>query len=102
MMQRMQEYALMRRVNRLNDLCEQIAEWREAGRIRAAVSAASGNIHELNQILRIQSTHTAITRDSVQIGDRFGGFDVTYVVPGRRFNVLYLKREDAQEEAVEG
>lgn len=102
MMQRMQEYALMRKANRLNDLCEQIAEWREAGTIRAAVSTASGNVSELNQILRIQSTHTAVTRDSAQIGDRFGGFCVTYVVQGGRFNTLYLKREDALETAVEG
>lgn len=101
MIQRMQKYTLERKSIRMNELNEQIAEWKPAGSIWAAISVANGSVSELNQILRIDSTHTAVTRDSVQTGDRFGGFRVTYVVQGRRFNTLYLKRDDALETAVE-
>ncbi len=103
MMQRMREYALMRKSNRLNEWNEQIAEWHEIGTIRAAVSLASGSTKELNQILRIESTHTAVTYDNtVQTGDRFGGYEVLFVNTGKRMNVLNLKRTDALETAVEG
>ena len=97
MMQRMEEYDLLRPVFHENERYEQFAEWRTVDTIRAAVSTATGKVSELNQILRIESTHTAITRDTAQVGDRFGGYQVNYVIPGRRFNVLYLKRDDPAE-----
>lgn len=97
MMQRMEEYDLLRPVFHENERYEQVAEWRTVDTIRAAVSTATGKVSELNQILRVESTHTAITRDTVQVGDRFGGYQVTYVIPGRRFSTLYLKRDDPAE-----
>lgn len=102
MMQRMRRYALMRRVLKLNDLCEQVASWEAAGTIRAAVSLASGNQSETNQIMRLESTHTAVTYDDVRPGDRFGGYRVQYVADGPRMRTLYLSRDDPAEEMVEG
>lgn len=103
MMQRMQDYALVRPEKRLNEWNEQVTEWAAAGTIRAAVSLASGSRSEQNQILRIESTHTGITYDDVRVGDRFSGYEVTYVAEGsRRMKMLWLKRDDAVSEAVEG
>lgn len=102
MMQRMKPYTLERKVNRMNDLCEQVASWETVGTIRAAVSVAGGSRNELNQVLRIDSTHTGVTYDDVRTGDRFGGYRVQYVADGTRLRTLYLARDDPADEAVEG
>ena len=101
MMQRMEPYTLERKVNRLNDLCEQVASWEAVGTIRAAVSVAGGSRNELNQVLRIDSTHTAVTYDDVRTGDRFGGYRVQYVADGPRLRTLYLARDERVRQAVE-
>lgn len=96
MMQRMETYALERAAIRKNELQENIKEWRSAGEIQVAISTATGAVQEINQIQRISSTHTAITpRRDVYSGDRFGGYSVDYVIPGRRYNQLFLTREEA-------
>lgn len=95
MMQRIRSYALERRTERVNDLYEAVSVWKPVGTIRAAVSAAAGSTAELNQIRRIESTHTALTHDDVRVGDRFGGYVVDYVVEGARWRQLFLSREDA-------
>ena len=95
MMQRIRSYALERRTERVNDLYEAVRVWEPVGTIRAAVSAAAGSTAELNQIRRIESTHTALTHDDVRVGDRFGGYVVDYVVEGARWRQLFLSREDA-------
>ena len=94
MLQRMEEYTLERCTIEKNDMMEDIKIWKEIGTILAAISVATGNIQETNQILRISSTHNAITQSDVKIGDRFGGYNVDYCIPGRRYNRLLLSRED--------
>lgn len=102
MMQRMQKYALMRKTNHLNELYEQVPEWNQIGEIEAAVSLASGSQKELNQILRIEATHTAVTYSTlVQTGDRFDKYEVLYVNRGSRMTVLNLKSDEG-ETVVEG
>lgn len=99
----MAEYALLRPVKALNAWNEQETRWETVGAIRAAVSLSSGSRNEQNQILRIESTHTGITYDDVRTGDRFGGYEITYVAEGLRGQkMLWLKRDDAASEAVEG
>lgn len=93
MMQRMQEYTLERCTAIKNELLEDVKEWQPVGKIRAAVSVAAGSTQETNQIQRITSTHTAVTQDEVRTGDRFGGYIVDFVTPGRRYNQLFLTRE---------
>ena len=98
MMQRMESYTLERYTTRLNGLNEQVKAWEPAGTIRAAVSTANGYTSQQNQALRISSTHRAVTPDEVRVGDRFGGYKVDYVIPGRRYSQLFLTREDALRE----
>lgn len=95
MLQRMDIFTLERCTIKKNDLLEDIKVWKEIGKIRAAVSVSTGSTLEQNQLLRISSTHKAVTMDNVQTGDRFGGYLVDYVIPGRIYNQLYLTREDA-------
>ena len=99
MMQRMETYALERYETSLNDWNEQEKQWRVVGQIRAAVSVANGHTANQNQMLRITSTHRGITPDDVRTGDRFGGYKVDYVIPGRTYSQLFLTREDALHEA---
>ena len=95
MMQRMQKYALERPEKTKNDLLETITRYKPAGSIMAAVSEATGATLETNQARRISSTHTAITMDDVRVGDRFGGYVVDFVTPGRVYSQLSLTREEA-------
>lgn len=95
MLQRMDIYTLERCTIEKNDLLEDVKIWKEIGKIRAAVSVSTGSTLEQNQLLRISSTHKAVTMDNVLSGDRFGGYLVDYVIPGRIYNQLYLTREDA-------
>lgn len=93
MMLRMQEYTLERCTISKGELLEDIKTWRPVKKIQAAISVSTGSTQELNQIQRITSTHIAITADEVKTGDRFGGYSVDFVIPGRRFNQLFLTRE---------
>ena len=95
MMQRMQEFDLLRPRIVVSDIGEEIRYSDFIGRIRAAVSVAAGSTVEQNQALRINSTHRAITQDDVRTGDRFGGYVVDYAIPGKRFTQLFLTREAA-------
>lgn len=95
MLQKMEIYTLERCVIEKNELLEDVKVWKEVGKIRAAVSVSTGGTLEQNQLLRISSTHRAITMDNVLAGDRFGGYLVDFVIPGRIYNQLYLTREDA-------
>ena len=99
MMQKLRSFTLERRVERVNDLYETVVTWEPAGTIHAAVSVATGSAAEVNQIQRIQSTHTALTHDDdVRAGDRFGGYLVDFVIDGTRWRQLFLSREDALHE----
>lgn len=95
MLQRMQEFDLLRPRIVVSDLGEEIrfSDW--VGRIFAAVSVVSGSTVEQNQALRISSTHRALTCDDVRVGDRFGGYVVDYAIPGRRFTQLFLTKEES-------
>lgn len=98
MMQRMQEFTLERCTISKNEHLENIKTWQPIGTIWAAISVSTGSTQELNQIQRITSTHTAVTPDEVRTGDRFGGYTVDFVIPGRRFNQLFLTKEAALHE----
>lgn len=102
MIQKMVKFTLLRKANTLNEWNEQVATWKEHGKVRVAVSLASGSANTLNQLLRIDSTHTGITYDDIQVGDRFGGYQVLYVTDLGRKKFLNLKRDDAAETVVEG
>ena len=95
MMQRMQEFDLLRPRIVVSDLGEEISFHDWIGRISAVVSVVSGSTVEQNQALRISSTHRAVTRDDVRVGDRFGGYVVDYAIPGRRFTQLFLTKEES-------
>lgn len=97
MMQRMQAYELERYETAENEWNEQIKRWKPAGMIRAAVSVGNGNTRS-GEMIRVSSTHTAVTPDDVRAGDRFGGYVVDYVIPGRVYSQLFLTREDALRE----
>lgn len=95
MLQRMETFELMRPRITLNALGEEIPVLESAGKIRAALSAATGSTAEQNQALRISSTHRGLTQDDVRTGDRFGGYVVDYVITGTRYTQLLLTKEDA-------
>ena len=95
MLQRMQEFDLLRPRIVVSDLGEEISFCDWIGRISAAVSVVSGSTVEQNQALRISSTHRAVTGDDVRVGDRFGGYVVDYAIPGRRFTQLFLTKEES-------
>lgn len=95
MMQRMQKYTLERPEKTKNGLLETVIRYKPAGSIMAAVSEATGATLETNQARRISSTHTAITMNDVRVGDRFGGYVVDYVTPGRVYSQLSITREEA-------
>ncbi len=101
MMQNMQTFTLLRKENTLNEWNEQIATWKESGEVHVAVSRATGTTASVNQVLRIDSTHTGVTYDKIATGDRFGGYEVLYVTECGRLYFLNLKRDDALETAVE-
>lgn len=95
MLQRMETYRLERPRIDINDLCEEVKTYISAGKVRVAISTATGSTIEQNQALRISSTHRGLTQDDVRVGDRFGGYVVDYIVTGTRYTQLYLTREDA-------
>lgn len=95
MLQRMQEFELLRPRFTVNSLREEARSWESAGIIRAAVSVATGSTVEQNQMIRISSTHRAITQDDVHAGDKFGGYIVDYAIPGKRYTQLFLTKEEA-------
>lgn len=95
MLQRMETFELMRPRITLNALGEEIPVLESAGKICAALSAATGSTAEQNQALRISSTHRGLTQDDVRTGDRFGGYVVDYVITGTRYTQLFLTKEDA-------
>lgn len=97
---------LYRRAETLNALNEAVEAWQEAGTVRAALSEGGGSLNQLNQLRRVDSTHTAVTWDSVKPGEAIAPegaaevYLVTYAIDGggRRMNQLFLKREQAEEE----
>ena len=96
MMQRFETFPLTRASVTKNAWAEEIKAWAVVGTVRAAVSDGGGSLQEINELLRIASTHTAVTYDECLAGDRFGGYEVLYVTRGngRRANTLYLRKED--------
>ena len=95
MLQRMESYILERCSVEKNEMLEDVKIWKQIGKIMAAVSVSTGSTLEQNQLLRISSTHKAITMNDVRAGDRFGGYMVDYVIPGRIYNQLFLTREES-------
>lgn len=98
MNQRMDEYALLRDAGGMNAMREHVEDWQTAGIIHAAISTGGGSLQAVNELLRVESTHTAVTGDAVAIGERLRAEDgteylCTYAIPGerRRLNLLYLK-----------
>ena len=94
MLQRMEKYTLERCTIQKNEMLEDVKIWKRVKEISAAISVSTGSTLEQNQLLRISSTHRAVTMDDVCVGDRFGGYTVDYVISGRIYNQLYLTRED--------
>lgn len=95
---RLELFTLKRKTETANAWKEKVPAWETVGAIRAAVSTASGSLQTQNELLRIESTHTAVTWDDVKTGDRItregeAPFEVTYVIPGtrRRMAQLFLK-----------
>lgn len=95
MKQKMQAFELMRPERETNAWSEEKQVYRPVGIIHAALSVADGRTQEQNQTLRVSSTHRALTRDDVRVGDRFGGYVVDYVITGTRYTQLMLSREEA-------
>ena len=107
MMQRMEPFDRMRPVETVNTWREKVVTWISEGTVKAAISDGGGKLQEINMLYRIESTHTAVTWDTVQTGERLrtpGGteFRVEYVIPGGRWRMsqLYLKRIEAEPEGV--
>lgn len=112
---RLAPYALYRAAEAVNAMKEAVPAWEQVGTIRAAVSAATGgSLQRINDLMRLESTHTAATWDAVEVGDRLRpleddgagtGYRVEYIIPGgrRKMHQLFLKRTDDppdREEAV--
>lgn len=100
MMQRMPEYDVLRCTVEQNEYMERVKTWKSVGKIRAALSVATGSKQELNQALRVNSTHRAVTPGSVEVWDRLQAPDgatyaVDYIIPGTPYNQLFLTREDS-------
>ena len=98
MIQRMQTYDLTRAVTTTNAWQEVEKTFETVGTIDVAVSVSSGSTLAQNDVLRISSTHTGLTYStSVQVGDRFGGYIVDYIIEGsgRRMAQLFLTKGEA-------
>ncbi len=103
---RMQALTLYRRAETVNALREKQTSWQEAGTVRCAISEGTGGgLAATNDLMRIDSTHTAVTWDAVQPGERLReagsdgsgtGYEVLKVIDGgrRRMHQLFLKRVD--------
>ena len=106
---RLEPYVLTRKAERLNGYLESVAEWQAQGTVRAAISAGTGGgLQSTNDLMRIESTHTAVTWDDVKVGDRLRapnddgsgtGWEVVYRIDGgrRRMHQLFLKRVEFME-----
>lgn len=101
---RLEPYTLLRAEETANGWNEAVKNWQSAGTVKAAVSTAGGALQTQNELLRIESTHTAVTWDAVKTGERLRAsdgavYEVTYVIPGtrRRMAQLFLKRVDPPE-----
>ena len=99
MLQRMCAFELLRCTVERNALRENVKIWKQVGTIRAALSVATGSTQELNQALRVSSTHRAVTVDTVEVWDRLRAADgstyiVDYIIPGTPYSQLFLTRED--------
>lgn len=99
MMQRMSAFELLRPEVAKNELRETIKTWTSVGTISAALSVAAGSKQELNQALRVSSTHRAVTTDQVEVYDRLRAVDgsvylVDYIIPGEPYSQLFLTKEE--------
>ncbi len=99
---RLEPFTLLKPAETANAWKEGVIAWQASGTIRAAVSTGGGSLNTQNELLRIDSTHTAVTWDDVKTGERIrrdgeAPFEVTYVIPGgrRRMNQLFLKVVEA-------
>lgn len=106
MMQRMSAFALLRCTVEKNALRENVKTWVEVGTISAALSVATGSTQELNQALRVSSTHRAVTTDTVEVWDRLRAVDgstyiVDYIIPGTPYSQLFLTKEEAVNRKVD-
>lgn len=107
---RLEPYDLHRAAETVNGWQEDVRGWEKVGGIRAAVSAGTGGgLQRVNDLMRIDSTHTAVTWDEVKAGDRLtepggdpetGAWEALYVIPGgrRKMNQVFLRRVEAPEE----
>lgn len=101
MMQRMQTLTRLRLGVRVNRLAEEVRAWEELDSIPAALSVISGSSLELNQALRLSSTHRALTTatdvrvyDRLQLPGSGETWSVDYIIPGRPYSQLFLTRTD--------
>lgn len=102
MRQRMDDLTLLRKTTTINAWREAVTEWTESGTIKAALSEGGGRVETINELQRIDATHTAVTAAAVRTGERLRAadgreYDVRYVVPadGRRYAQLYLRTVEA-------
>ena len=101
---RLEPCALWRRTETENAWAEAEDVWERAGTVRCDISAGTGGgLTRVNDLLRMESTHTGATWDAVQVGDRLRpeddegggtGYEVLYVVNGgmRKMHQLYMKK----------
>lgn len=99
MMERLEPFTLIRRTETVNAYREKVVNWQSAGTIRAALSEGGGSLAAVNELRRIDSTHTGVTWDAVKTGERIARegeapYEVQYVIDGgrRRMHQLFLKR----------
>ena len=103
MNQRMDTYERLHPTVTPNSLKENITTWERVGKVRAAVSTANGQTQLLNELWRVESSHTAVTYDKVQLGERLrdarATYEVVFIIPGswRRMHQLFLKQVTARE-----
>lgn len=106
MNERLEPFDLYRGVEAVNALREAEVTWQNIGFVRAALSDGGGSLAVQNELKRLEYTHTAVTWDAVQAGDRLrmatGGpfYEVTYIIDGgrRRMHQLFLKAVEAPPE----
>lgn len=79
---------------------EPVAAWNDEGSIRVAISELTNSLQQINNVNRVESTHSAVCyAGGVSVGDRIVDdgiiFDVLSVTQGRRFQLLQLKQSEA-------
>ena len=103
MIQRMETYDRLAPVEEKNELNEKEITWERVGAVRAAISTANGQTQALNELWRVESSHTALTHDAVKVGERLrdarATYEVVFIIPGtwRRMHQLFLKQVTARE-----